>query len=266
MTDWTYQFYISDRLERAPDASESLSILREHRSILSAYKTLLLFPLSANRIQAILPESSCCYLSHIINDHPLAPPPPQISADSSSSHSIRIVFIGRRRYLDGLHLFLSSLQYLRSASIVIDIIGLSSDLPFASQAATHTINFHGYLDKSITMQRNIYYELINKADLFVASSKKWAGVSAMFEAMYRRTAVIIPPYAELQHMFGSRLPFGSYIPELTPRAVARCINDLLEVSQDQLANLQNNAHDEAKFHLADKYADNLVRIFECNPH
>ena len=240
LSDWSYHHYITERLGRQPDRSELATIGRETAAMALASLVVLLFPESAARLQRQIPSGRFRFLGHVINDHPLAPPPIAQSPAATVHRPWRLLFVGRPRYQQGVELLLQALALLPAdLSVHLDVIGIESQhLP---SALTHrlSVRMHGYLSKAEPEQRQQYYDLLNQADLLINASSLWAGFSATVEAMYRRTAVLTPPYAEFEALFGGTLAFGAYLHALTPDALAAAIanqlHDPLRLSQQQAA-------------------------------
>ena len=242
LSDWSYHHYITERLGRQPDRSEQGTIERDIAAMARASLVVLLFPQSAARLQHQIPSGRFRFLGHVINDHPLAPPPPAQPPAATPHRPWRLLFVGRPRYQRGLELLLQALALLPAdLSVQLDVIGIAPQ-DFAA-APTHRlpVRLHGYLSKADPEQRQQYYDLLNQADLLINASSLWAGFSATVEAMHRRTAVLTAPYVEFQALFGEALTFGAYLRALTPAALAVAIANQLH-DPLLLARQQQQAH------------------------
>ncbi len=242
LSDWSYHHYITERLGREPDRAEQATISRDSAAMARSSLVLLLFPESAARLQRQIPSGRFRFLGHVINDHPLAPPPPAEPPAASPHRPWRLLFVGRPRYSEGLERLLQALMLLPAdLPVQLDAIGTSSqDLAFPP--GPHLpVHLHGYLSKADPSQRHTYYSLLNQADLVINASSRWGGFSATVEAMHRRTAVLTVPYAEFQALFGNSIPFGAFLSELSPSSVAASITALLQ-DPAQLALQQQAAH------------------------
>jgi glycosyltransferase involved in cell wall biosynthesis len=217
ISDWSYHHYITEHLGRAPDQAERGTIARDTAAMSRATLVVLLFPESASRLQRQIPSGCFRFLGHVINAHPQAPDPPSIPPAALPHIPWRLLFIGRPRYREGLQLLLRALPLLPAdLPVRLDVIGItSSDLALQPPLDSPT-HLHGYLSKADPQQRDLYYKLLNQADLVINASERWAGFSATVEAMHRRTAVLTPPYEEFHALFGDSLPFGAYLPVCTP--------------------------------------------------
>lgn len=242
ISDWSYHHYITERLGRSPDRSERGTIQRDNAAMLRATLVGLLFPESAARLQRQLPAAQVRFLGHVINSHPLAPAPPPKPPAAAPHHPWRLLFVGRPRYLEGLHLLCRALARFPSPKDVeLDVIGIHPQDAASLPGVGSTIRLHGYLSKADSQQRHLYYQLLNQADLIINASRRWGGFSATVEAMHRRTAVLTPPYAEFTNLFGDSIPFGGYCSELHPDALASAIQAQLE-NPGKLAARQDAAH------------------------
>jgi glycosyltransferase involved in cell wall biosynthesis len=242
LSDWSYHYYITERLSRQPDYAERGTIARDTAAMARASLVVLLFPESAARLQCQIPEGRFRFLGHVINDHPLAPLPPPQPPASIPHRPWRLLFIGRPRYREGLERLLAALSLLPAdLPVQLDVIGIdASDL--AQQIAPRTfVNLHGYLSKAEELQRITYYELLNQADIVINASCLWGGFSSTVEAMHRRTAVLTPPYQEFQALFGAEIDFGVYLYRLEPHYVADSIAALLQCPT-RLSASQEAAH------------------------
>ena len=257
LSDWSYQHYITERLGRPPDHAEQATIARDTAAMERASLVALLFPESAERLQRQIPAGRFCFLGHVINDHPLAPPPPDQPPAAFPHSPWRLLFIGRPRYRQGLHLLLRALPLLpASLPVRLDAIGIAQADLQSQDLLPHNAHLHGYLSKADPLQRDRYHQLLNEADLIINASERWGGFSATVEAMHRRTAVLTPPYSEFQALFGSHLPFGAYLPDLTPSALAGAIVSLLKQPQ-QLARQQQAAHQAVQRFTWPAFVDRL---------
>lgn len=242
LSDWSYHHYITDRLGRPPDRAEQATIARDSAAMARASLVVLLFPESAARLQRQIPTGRFRFLGHVINDHPLAPPPPAEPPAASPHRPWRLLFVGRPRYSEGLERLLHSLMLLPAdLQVQLDAIGTSPKDLASPLSPRLPVQLHGYLSKSDPAERQTYYNLLNQADLVINASSRWGGFSATVEAMHRRTAVLTVPYAEFQALFGSSIPFGAFLSELSPVSVAASITALLQ-DPPQLALQQQAAH------------------------
>jgi len=265
LSDWSYHHYITERLDRQPDLAELATISRDSAAMARASMVVLLFPESAARLQRQIPAGNFRFLGHVINDHPLAPPPPAQPPATTPNQPWRLLFIGRPRYSKGLELLLQALSLLPTALPVrLDVIGLSTEEFSIPSGLQHVVRLHGYLNKADSSQRCSYYSLLNHADVVINASSLWGGVSATVEAMHRRTAVLTPPYSEFQALFGSTPPFGAYLGELNPPAVAEAISSLL-ADPALLAQQQQAAFEAVEPFAWKNFVDRLLAELEALP-
>lgn len=265
LSDWSYHHFITERLGRQPDRSEQLTIDRDTAAMARASLVVLLFPESAERLQHQIPSGRFRFLGHVINDHPLAPPPPPQAPAAIPHRPWRLLFVGRSRYLRGLELLLQALAKLPAdLSVQLDVIGIAPEDLASEQIRVRPVYLHGYLSKSNPDERQLYYDLLNQADLLINASSLWAGFSATVEAMHRRTVVLTPPYPEFRTIFGDTLSFGAYLPALTPDALASCIADHLHDSH-RLARHQQAAHQAVQDYTWQAFVDRLLQELAAIP-
>jgi glycosyltransferase involved in cell wall biosynthesis len=265
LSDWSYHHYITERLGRPPDGSERATIARDTAAMLRASLVVLLFPESAARLQRQIPAGRFRFLGHVINDHPLAMPPPLEPPAAFPHRPWRLLFIGRPRYREGLQLLLRALPLLpKDVPVHLDAIGMTACDGDPMPRGPHQVVCHDYLSKANAEQRELYYSLLNDADLIVNASAAWGGFSATVEAMHRRTAVLTPPYGEFQSLFGELLPFGSYLCELSADAVATSMASLLR-QPARLAARQQAAHRAVQGMTWMAFVDNLLKEIPDSP-
>ncbi|WP_255019080.1 glycosyltransferase [Cyanobium sp. WKJ7-Wakatipu] len=257
LSDWSYHHYITERLGRQPDRAEQATIARDNAAMARSSLVVLLFPESAARLQREIPNGRFRFLGHVINDHPLAPPPPDQPPAAIPHTPLRLLFVGRPRYSEGLELLLQALDLLPSdLPVQLDAIGISSE-DLASPPRRHRlVQLHGYLSKADPTQRSVYYNLLNKADLVINASSRWGGVSATVEAMHRSTAVLTAPYEEFQALFGRTISFGDYLNSLTPSAISAAISAQLQ-DLVRLAEHQQAAHHAVQGFTWEGFVDRL---------
>lgn len=259
LSDWSYHHYITERLGRQPDRAELATIARDS-AMARASLVVLLFPESAARLQRQIPAGRFRFLGHVINDHPLAPPPPEQPPAATPHSPWRLLFVGRPRYSEGLELLLQALTQLPAdLPVQLDVIGINPQEMAVPPELQQAVRLHGYLSKADSAQRITYYTLLNQADLVINASSRWGGVSATVEAMHRRTSVLTAPYAEFQALFGNTILFGDYLGELTPAAVAAAITAQLR-EPVRLAEQQQAAHQVVDGFTWEGFVD---RLFEA---
>ncbi len=259
LSDWSYHHYITERLGREPDRSEQGTIERDTAAMARATLVVLLFPESAARLQRQIPSGRFRFLGHVINDHPLAPPPPAQPPAATAHRPWRLLFVGRSYYQHGVELLLQALALLPAElPVQLDVIGIAPQDFAAAPKPCLPVRLHGYLSKAEPEQRQQYYDLLNQADLLINASSLWAGFSATVEAMHRRTAVLTAPYAEFQALFGEALAFGAYLPALTPDALAAAIGSQLH-HPFRLAQQQQEAHQAVASFTWQEFVDRLLQ-------
>ena len=189
----------------APSFLEKRFIKYENNNILSATAVVTLFPYSCNYINDTLNINSAHYLGNVLNSTRV----PDISSIKYKEKNRKILFIGRENYLEGAIKLLLSFDRIakHDRSITLDIIGLDKH-HFAS--IPPRVNFHGYLNKSIEAESDLYYSLIENASLIVNPTPRWSSFSSILEAMFFYTPVISTKTEEMVSTFSDELSFGYY--------------------------------------------------------
>lgn len=255
--DWTLQYWLESH--ESTDCLEERYISRENRYIQKADLTLSLFPLSAAYIQSKVPQAHVLHLgTNVVNDfneHHLSEQ--QILSKKIQKKSI--LFIGRGYYLEGLKLLLDAYKVLRLKynDIEIDVIGLTKeDTEVSISDIPCGVNFHGFLRKSLQAECELYYNLLNKASLFVNPTPKWAGYSSMIEAMYYYTPIITSPYNEFVQEFGNNIRFGKYLME--GGSLAYTIDEILSEDENAYIGRCKTAHESVKDHTWEQYVEAFI--------
>lgn len=265
LSDWCYHHYITEHLGRQPDRSEQATIDRDSAAMARASLVVLLFPESAARLQRKIITGRFRFLGHVINDHPLAPTPPEQPPAATPHSPWRLLFVGRPRYSDGLELLLQALAQLPDdLAMQLDVIGINPQEMAVPPELQQTVRLHGYLSKADSAHRATYYTLLNQADLVINASSCWGGVSATVEAMHRRTSVLTAPYGEFQAIFGNTIPFGAYLGELTPTALAAAIITQLQ-DPVRLAEQQQAASEAVQEFTWERFVDRLLAEVDALP-
>jgi glycosyltransferase involved in cell wall biosynthesis len=247
--DWTYDFYIGRFLNRHPNCKEKAAIARDKAAMARASWVVSLFPCSAKRIESDYGLQNVCHLGIPVNTYPGALERFQFrdSLTERESHGdkvhgpLRIVFVGRRKYLKGLYMLLDAAALLEGqVEVAIDIIGLQRpDLDVRFKTVSN-VSFHGYLGKGNAVTRDLFYSALNEADVFVSPSTPWGPYSAILEAMLQETALITYPYDEFIEMFPNCSQFALLLNEVTPEELAAKIQYLAS-NRPELVRLKLNA-------------------------
>lgn len=254
--DWTYEYYFKHFEDREPDLFERRSLRREDDLIVRSELVISLFPGVAEHMRARYPNANVHYLGNAVN---VLCEPQERPVLDKKSRSAALLFIGRKKYIEGARCLISAFELVRQEypDLSLDLIGLTpEDLPHRP----HGVTCHGYLDKGASSDRELYYSLLQSAKVFVNTTPKWAAFSATLEAMYQYTPVIVSPVAEFVHMFGAHPPFGRYCAVNEPEQLSRAIRaTLADPSYLSLCVAANRA---ARDHTWSAFVDHLVGLVD----
>ncbi|MES2646490.1 MAG: glycosyltransferase family 4 protein [Bacteroidota bacterium] len=253
--DWTYDHYFKYRLNRTPDFLEQRSIRREDSQIVGTDLIFPLFPSVSDYMKSRYINKEIYYLGNVINSLYEA----SESDIDNKLHSYNLLFVGSIKYLDGAKTLIEAFTKLKPhyPAIVLNIIGISNtelqDLP-------NDVFCHGYLDKGITAEMELYYKLFKESRIFINTTPKWGAFSACIEAMYFHTPVIVTPYDEFVKTFGKEINFGSYCEQNDPTLIAEHIRKIFE--DENYKTLCYNAHESVHEFTWSVYIDKIIRKIE----
>jgi hypothetical protein len=263
ISDWSYEHYIHQFLDRCPDWSEKKTILRDRMAMKRADLNILLFPVSARRLKRQVPDAQFGYISHVVNVHPEAPPPTYIAdglqkPSNEAKKKIRLLYVGRRKYKSGI-IVLNKITGLISKNYdcFVDVIGISKN-EVLEHVIHENIEFHGYLSKGNKTERDKFYKILNQADIMLNLTENWGPFSANLEAMYFYTMIITPKYEEFIEVFGAYPSFAEYIDNLDPNEITetiiRIMNDPIKLRKYKL-----KARDASDEHMWVNFIEKLVQ-------
>jgi len=203
--DWTYDHYFQYFENRKPNFFELRCVNRENHQINGSDIVFSLFP-SVSEYMKEKYISKVVYLGNVINSI-------QKSTENeilnTKANSEKILFIGSPKYIEGAKALIQAFIILKKKypSMSLHLVGLSK-LQF--KQIPKDVFCYGYLDKADNKQRNIYYQLLKEAKVFVNTTPKWSAFSASIEAMYFYTPVIVPAYEEFTRTFGTNFIGGDF--------------------------------------------------------
>ena len=254
--DWTYAYYFEHFEEREPDLFEKRSVRREDNLIEQSDLVISLFPSVAEHIRARYTNRNAYYLGNAANSLCEPQEGPVLDRKSRSS---ALLFIGSRKYLEGARCLIAAFELLRKErpDLSLHLVGLSvADFPGLPAGVT----CHGYLDKGVVSDRELYYSLLQSARAIINTTPKWAGFSATLEAMHHYTPVVLSPYGEFSRMFGTDIAFGRYCADNEPEPLAQAIRATLEdPSYRSLCIAANRA---ARPHTWSGFVDRLLELVD----
>lgn len=256
ISDWTYEYYFKHFEEREPDLFEKRCVRREDNLIERSDLVISLFPSVAEHMRTRYSNRNVYYLGNAVN---VLCEPQERPVLDKKSRSAALLFVGRRKYLEGARCLITAFELLRKEypDLSLDLVGLSpGDFPRLPEGVT----CHGYLDKGVSSDRELYYSLLQSAKVFINTTPKWAAFSATLEAMYQYTPVIVSPYAEFVRMFGTDFPFGRYCAENKPEPLSQAIRaTFADPSYLSLCAAANRA---ARVHTWSAFVDRLLELVD----
>ncbi len=255
-SDWPFSYsLLKQKVQVGRYQNYYLSL--EDKCMRNADLLVSLFPTCANYINARLKlKDKAIYLGVNVVNSLMSPPSPSVVI--KKSQQLRLVFIGRYHYISGAISLLKAYSELRKLlhDCELDIIGLQlNDFPKeVAEIADENVRFWGYLDKGIQEQCDIYYDILNKASLYVNTTPGWVGYTSMIEAMCFYTPVIVYPCVEFIDEFGENISFGTY---------ADSSNNLANVilntwKNSNYAQMANNAHFRVADYTWQTFTDRLI--------
>lgn len=223
--DQTFEQHIVYFDERSPDGLERPTILEERMNLRKADLIIALFPELADTLRA-LHGHKVKYYGNVVNMDIQHVDEEELLKLKRMSKEI--VFIGNRRYKEGLERLAEAIEVLNakgSNDLIVNVIGMDRrELP----SAPRNMKFHGYLDKGVPAQKLRYNDIMERSRLFVNPNPKWAAFSASCEALFLYTPVVIFPYREFESTFGDVNQVGHPLDSTEPLALATVIANLME--------------------------------------
>ena len=223
--DQTFKQHIAYFDERGPDQLERQTIVEERMNMKRAAMIIALFPDLAKNLST-LHGDKVKYYGNVVNmDHQHVGREELLTRKRMSKE---IVFIGNRKYKEGLERLAEAIDVLNGSGpseLIVHVIGMDRhDLP----SAPRNMKFHGYLDKGDPAQKRTYLDILERSRLFVNPNPKWAAFSASCEALFLYTPVVIFPYGEFESTFGDINKVGHSLDSTEPRSLANAISSLMD--------------------------------------
>jgi glycosyltransferase involved in cell wall biosynthesis len=256
--DWTYDHYINYYKERKPDILEKWSMKREDSQIEGSDLVIPLFPTVASYMRERYRNRNIFYLGNVINSLSTIT---ESRAVEQKTRSNDLLFIGDKKYVAGARSLVKAFIVLKKEypDLSLNIIGIQAgglgNLPDG-------VKCHGYLDKGRQENRELYYALLERAKIYVNTTPKWGAFSAMLEAMYFYTPVIVTPYDEFVETFGAEIGFGAYCENNSLDLLCTKITQIME--DRSYGALCANAHAAVKDFTWDIYIDKMLALMKEN--
>lgn len=255
--DWTYEILIENRLGRKPYFFEKLFVLYENAVIEHAEYVISLFPVCAKLIKENIPSANVHYLkSNVVNSTYVGQHDVEAFIKKKNSHK-HILFIGGKHYFSGATLLIEAIKHLHEKyhDIRLDIVGMSKN---QFDNLPDFIHCHGYLNKDVKNERDLYYNLLIEASLISNPTMEWAGYSSTVEAMYFATPVVVSPYKDFVDEFGEEIRFGAYNKDFNSDSLAETIEAV--IMSEKYQTICMCAYESVKGYTWDKYVDKILKI------
>lgn len=251
--DWTYDYYFRYFLNREPNWFEKKSIQRENSQVEGSNLSLALFPAIAEDLNTKF-NTPVKYLGNVINAL-YEPNEEEILELKKKSKSI--LFVGSLKYIEGARALVEAFKIIQTKipESSLHFVGFKTE---DFQTLPENVYCHGYLNKSIEEQKQLYYELVKNAKVFVNTTPKWGSFSSSLEVMYFYTPIIITPYKEFTETFGKEFKGGYFCNDNAE--LANTIIKLIE-SENYLVTCMN-AHNLVQNFTWDRYIDKFLSEIE----
>ncbi|MES2568227.1 MAG: glycosyltransferase [Bacteroidota bacterium] len=251
--DWSYLYYIKNFLKREPSWFEQNALSREKNHIEQADVALSLFPKSLEFNKTHYNNKYLYYLGNVINgNYPLN----KAEIILKKMNSNKILFIGNKKYIRGATDLIKAFQQLNTKA-ELHIIGLKENEVNVNAPG---LFYHGYLDKGISSENELYYKLLTEAKAIVNTNPDWGAFSAMTEAMYYYTPVLTSAYEEFIETYGNEIDFGFYVKNNSIEELVSKLNYMLNNSNENQLQLMNNAHEKVKDFTWNSYTNKVLDL------
>lgn len=256
--DWTDRVCI-ERMGREPKTYEKWALAQEDKAVKGADVVYTMFPKCKEHMEGLYGREFR-YLSRNVVNTVYEKPYKIDELILNRFHSDAILFIGNHRYAGAARELINSFGDLkkRRPNISLHIIGMTKK-ELAINAVESDIHCYGYLNKDVDEERDLYYDLLLRAKLFVNPASQWGGYSSTIEAMFYGCPIIVSPYADFVEEFGNKIDFGIYhkANQLTAE-----LNELLSLSEKDYSSMATAAANRVKDYTWDKYVDAFLLDIE----
>ncbi len=258
--DWTYLYQIQNLGQRKPYWFERWALLREKQNIEQADEVLSLFPKSASFISENFKRAPAHYLGNVVNAEKQLD---GLELMSKKLNSKRLLFIGGKKYKQAARQLVQAFQELNEPGwqdAELHLIGLKEEdvgLPNSK-----SVFFHGYLDKNITSQNNLYYSLLSSARVIINTQNTWGAFSALTEAMFFYTPVICQAFEEFSETYGKTCDFGFYVPDDSVTHLKTALTQMLAQNEEQVLKQMKNAHYKTQNFTWENYTTGFLELLD----
>lgn len=262
LSDWTYEILIKERLKRNPYKFERCFIKQQSQAINKADLVISLFPACAESMKMKFPHANIHYLgSNVVNViYKKEAISKEIIHRKIASKSI--IFIGDKQYTNGALKLIKAIEIINKgrngdSRVNLNIIGLKDKDIKIKRDFVHC---HGYLNKDIETENELYYKLLLEACIFVNPTPIWGGYSSTVEAMYFYTPIIISPYKDFVKEFGPDIEFGRYNESFNEKCIAENILSIINMQNTDYNIICEKAHNAVKNYTWDVYITKMLNL------
>lgn len=207
--DWTDRVVI-ERMGREPQWYERWSLEREDEVVRMADERYTMFPKCREHLEELYGVEFRYLDRNVVNTVYEGEVDRQANA-RRRWESQDILFIGNHRYLGAARELIGAFRKIRPSypELRLQIIGMTGE-ELGLSGVEEDVCCHGYLNKSIAGDREMYYDLLLNARMMVNTASQWGGYSSTVEAMYYGCPVIVSSYEDFVENFGENIGFGIY--------------------------------------------------------
>lgn len=255
--DWPSEYLFEKFLKRRPSRLERNSIDRENAVIEGADAVITLFPnVHKYMLQKYQNRNIYCFGNVVnVDDDVMLP------ADIRERKLIskRFLFVGQPFYLPGALELIAAARSLRQHGFAceVDIIGIDSSLIGVEY---EWLNVYGYLDKDKPSDKQIYYELLSNARLFVNTTPGWSGFQALLEAMYFHNPVVARFNESLNSYFQNLTTVAYLVEEDGPNLESILIGSLTDSARYQ--QMSDAARKAVESSTWNNFTTELIRLLK----
>jgi glycosyltransferase involved in cell wall biosynthesis len=253
--DWTLEYVIEKIAQKQPIKLEKRIIEKQNMIMKNADKLITLFPDVEDFYKDKFSEIQINYIGNVINSEYVSKGRVLELVKGRISKN-KIVFIGKKYYKAGLHSLLEAVEIIKERwDINVDVIGMGK---FDYDSSVN-VTFHGYLDKSIEIQKKKYYEIIEDARVIVNTTPNWAGFSSMLESMHHGLPVVVTPYQSFIETFGNDIQFG-YYSDNNPQNIAKSLKQIFKMQKDEYKEMSLAAYNATLNYTWGNYVEKFLQI------
>jgi glycosyltransferase involved in cell wall biosynthesis len=257
ISDWTVDYFLRFCLKREPGFFERRALARDDRQIEATDVVFSIFPGIAEYLKNKYKNKNIFYLGNAVNTlHTLPDNIRELILAKKDAH--KLLFIGGKKYLDGLRTLINACTQLRAEfdNLSIHIIGMTRQ-DFSFDINYDKVFFYGYLNKDLSADNITYYKLLTEATAYINTTPVWSSFQAPVEALYFYTPIIISPNQEFFKIFGTDIEkCCMFCKDNSPILLAKYIKDIL--SDINYYKRSEYSHTLVKNFTWDYVADNFL--------